>query len=81
MKVIDIHAGNGNWRGVAGYVTIELNDGSTCRSNIKGNKTYCKELLENKEKYIGKFATVCYFGITKDGKLRFPYLKSFRIYE
>ena len=81
FKVIDIHEGNGNWSGVAGYVTIELNDGSTCRSNIKGNKTYCKELLENKEKYIGKFATVCYFGITKDGKLRFPYLKSFRIYE
>ena len=35
-----------------------------------------KEILENKEKYIGKLATVCYFGITNDGLLRFPVVKA-----
>ena len=41
----------------------------------------CREMLENKENYIGKMATVCYFGETKDGMLRFPITKGIRDYE
>ena len=41
----------------------------------------CKEMLENKDKYIGKLASVKYFGYTNDGKLRFPIFKSVRNYE
>lgn len=81
FTVIDICEGKGNWSGVAGYVVIDLGDGKTCKSNIKGDMLYCKELLDNKEKYIGKKATITYFEKTPDGSLRFPYLKTFRDYE
>lgn len=37
-----------------------------------------KELLENKEHYIGKMGTITYFGITAYGKLRFPKFKALR---
>lgn len=81
FKVIDICEGTGNWSNLAGYVIIDLGNGKTCKSNIKGDMSYCKELLENKENYIGKYATITFFEKTLDGSLRFPYLKSFRDYE
>ena len=81
FKLIDICEGTGNWSNVAGYVIIDLGNGKTCKSNIKGDMSFCKELLENKENYIGKYATITFFEKTPDGSLRFPYLKSFRDYE
>lgn len=81
FKVIDICEGTGNWSNLAGYVIIDLGNGKTCKSNIKGDMSFCKELLENKENYIGKYATITFFEKTPDGSLRFPYLKSFRDYE
>ena len=35
----------------------------------------------NKEKYIGKQATIKYFELTPDGIPRFPYAIAFRDYE
>ena len=81
FKVIDICEGKGSRANVAGYVILDLGDGKTCKSNIKGGIDFCRELLENKEKYIGKMATINYFEKTNDGSLRFPYLKCFRDYE
>ena len=40
-----------------------------------------KEILENKDDYIGKYATIKYFQLTPDGIPRFPYALSFRDYE
>jgi hypothetical protein len=38
-------------------------------------------MLKNKSQFIGKMATVQYFGYTKDGKLRMGTMKSVRDYE
>jgi ATP-dependent DNA ligase len=38
-----------------------------------------KELLDNKEKYIGRKATIQYFSLTDDGLPRFPIMKGVRI--
>ena len=50
-------------------------------SNIKGNFIYLKEILDNRDDYIGKYATIKYFELTPDGVPRFPYAIAFRDYE
>ena len=50
-------------------------------SNIKGTHEYLAEILENKENYIGKQATIKFFELTADGIPRFPYAIAFRDYE
>ena len=42
---------------------------------------YLKEVLDNKEDYIGKQATIRYFQLTPDGIPRFPFAVGFRDYE
>lgn len=71
--ILDFAEGTGNRSGTAGYAVVQVN-GSTQRSNIKGNRDYVRELLNNKDNYIGKLATIRYFNITPDGFLRFPYI-------
>ena len=40
-----------------------------------GNREYLRELLVNKNKYIGKMATVKYFNLTPEDEIpRFPYV-------
>ena len=53
----------------------------TFHSNIKGTFEYLKEILQNKDDYIGKFATIKFFELTPDGVPRFPYAIAFRDYE
>ena len=50
-------------------------------SNVKGNFDYLKEVLDNKDYYIGKLATIKFFQLTPDGIPRFPYAIAFRDYE
>ena len=50
-------------------------------SNIKGSFDYLKEVLDNKEDYIGKEATIRFFQLTPDGIPRFPFAVGFRDYE
>lgn len=81
-KVIDIHEGNGNRQGTA--KNLVLIDDKTKRefsSNIKGNFEYLAEILDNKEDYIGKLATIKFFEYTPDGIPRFPFAIAFRDYE
>ena len=42
---------------------------------------YLKEVLDNKEDYIGKEATIRFFQLTPDGIPRFPFAVGFRDYE
>lgn len=72
FKVLDILEGEGNWAGYAKSVLVELEDGSSCASGIRGNQGYLRKLLEEKNKYLGGSATVRYQNRTPDGKLRFP---------
>ena len=81
-KVIDIHEGNGNRQGTAKHLV--LFDGKLRQefhSNIKGNFEYLAEILNNKDEYIGKLATIKFFEKTPDGIPRFPYAIGFRDYE
>ena len=75
FKILDIVEGIGNKSGMAGYMVFKNHKGIEFHSNIKGQRSYLKELLSNKNEYIGKQATVKYFNLTPDDELpRFPYV-------
>jgi DNA ligase-1 len=80
--VIDIQEGDGNRAGTAKNLTCkDEKTGQTFNSNIKGTHEYLAEILENKDYYIGKQATIKFFELTPDGVPRFPYAIAFRDYE
>tara|TARA_A200000159_G_C7336661_1_gene345355 strand:- start:3671 stop:4840 length:1170 start_codon:yes stop_codon:yes gene_type:complete len=80
--VIDINEGDGNRTGTAkNLVCKDESTGKIFNSNIKGTHEYLAEILENKENYIGKQATIKFFELTPDGIPRFPYAIAFRDYE
>lgn len=82
FKIIDIVEGVGNKSGMAGYMIFKNHKGIEFHSNIKGNREYLKELLNNKTSYIGKNATVKYFNLTPGDEVpRFPYVVAVRDYE
>jgi DNA ligase-1 len=81
FEIIDIFEGEGNRTGMAGYATIRLEDGRMCKSNIKGNQEWLKELLESASEVKGQMATVRHFKRTPDGIPRFPYIVAIRNYE
>jgi DNA ligase-1 len=70
--IVDVVEGIGNRAGMAGNLTYRLEDGRTFDSGIRGGVDFYKELLKNKEKYIGGQGTVRYFNRTPDGIPRFP---------
>jgi len=70
-EIIDILPGKGNKSDIAGRILVN-NNGTTVGCGIRGSWEYCKTILENKDQYIGKDATVRHFGQTPDGSLRFP---------
>ena len=74
FEILDIVEGVGNKGGMAGFMIVKNVDGSTFKSNIKGDRDYCRMLLENKENFIGKLATIKFFNLTPDGVPRFPYV-------
>ena len=81
-KVMDIDEGNGNRKGTAKHLVCFCEKTKKIfHSNIKGNFEYLTEILENKEDYIGKYATIKFFQLTPDGIPRFPYAIAFRDYE
>lgn len=77
---------------MAGYAIMKDNKSNqTFKSNVKGSWDFCKDLLINKDKYIGQMATIQFFRLTpesvdKDGNKigrlpRFPYIIAIRNYE
>lgn len=80
--ILDIIEGFGNKSGMAGNMAFKNHKGIEFNSNIKGDRNYLRELLTNKNKYIGKKATVKYFNLTPVDEIpRFPYVVSIRDYE
>jgi DNA ligase-1 len=77
-KILDIVEGLGNKSSMAGYMVLDNGERGTFKSNIKGDREYLRELLENKNNYIGCDATVRYFNLTPDGVPRFPYIYGIR---
>jgi DNA ligase-1 len=81
-KIVDITEGNGNRTGTAKHLVCYCSEtDQTFNSNIKGTFEYLAEILNNREKYINKEATIKFFELTPDGIPRFPYAIAFRDYE
>ena len=85
-KIVDFEEGRGNLVGIAAAVICETEDGQTFKAGVTGTQEYAAELFANKEKYIGKLATIKYQALTpvKDGKggvPRFGKMTAIRDYE
>ena len=76
FTIVDIEEGTGNRSGMMGRIKFDGFD-----ANARGSHDYWKELLVNKENYIGKQATVRFQNWTPDGKPRFPVVVAIRDYE
>jgi DNA ligase-1 len=74
FKILEAVEGEGGRTGTIGYFVIELEEGKTCKSNVKGDFEYLTQVWKDRKKYIGTDATVKYFNRTPDGSLRFPYI-------
>lgn len=72
-KILDICEGEGNKSGQVGYMVFER-EGKRFKSNVKCTWKEGEKILNNKQKLIGKSATVKYFNLTPDGIPRFPYV-------
>jgi len=70
---LDICEGEGNRTGSAGYMVFQRN-GQQFNSNIKCTFEEGTKILQDREKLIGKTATVKYFNLTPAGIPRFPYV-------
>ncbi len=81
FEIVDICEGVGNRSGMMGHLYVKLKDGQICKSSARGNYKYYKELLDNKDQYIGQMATIRFQGYTPDGILRFPVMIAIRDYE
>jgi DNA ligase-1 len=81
FEIVRVIEGIGNKSKMAGAMIVKNKNGQEFHSNIKGDRTWLKELLTNKDKLIGKMATIQYFNLTPDGICRFPYVLTIRDYE
>lgn len=81
FEIIEIEEGIGNRSGMMGGIILKTKDGKIFTSNAKGTYDYYKELLINKNKYIGKMATLKYQNLTPDGIPRFGVVIAIRDYE
>lgn len=71
-EIIDVEQGKGNLTGKMGALVFKTSKGDTFNASINGGWDYLEELWNNRNKLIGKQATVKYFNLTPDGKPRFP---------
>lgn len=73
FTILEIHEGEGNRTGTSGYMVFERN-GSRFKSNIKCTYEQGVDIYNNRDKLVGKSATVKYFNLTPAGIPRFPYV-------
>lgn len=76
FEIISIEEGKGNWAGYAKRVIFRLEDGRECGSGLAGNQDFARQLLLERDKYVGGQVTVQYFTRTPDGVPRFPIAKA-----
>ena len=82
FEIIDVIEGIGNRSGIAGSVLMK-GPYSNFNSSIIGSHVFCRELLEDKHKAVGKLGTVKFQNWTPGDKPvpRFPELVTIRDYE
>lgn len=81
FEILDIEEGSGNRSGMMGRIRYKTKEGREFTASSRGNEAYFRDLLINKDKYIGKRATVRYQNMTPDGSPRFPVTITIRDYE
>lgn len=64
FEIVDVYEGQGNRSGGCGAFLLKNKDGQTFKSTPKGNREYFKEILDNKNDYIGRQATVKFIELT-----------------
>ena len=79
--ILDVEEGLGNRSGMAGKLICLLPNGNKVGVSMTGTQEFMTQVLKDKNKIIGKEATVKYFNETPDGSLRFPTLKHIIGYE
>ncbi len=72
FEIIDVIEGIGNRSGMAGNLVLEMKNGKEFSASIRGGEEYYKYLLKNKNKFIGKLATIRYQELSSDEIPRFP---------
>lgn len=73
FPIVAIEEGNGNWKGFAKKVFLDVGAEDPCGAGIRGNQEFAKRLLEEAPSLAGRAtATVRFQGRTPDGYLRFP---------
>ena len=89
-KVVAIEEGNGDWKGCAKRIILELPEPSkdrggnvitTFAANIRGDTEYLRELYENKDSVIGEEATVEYPSLSEYGIPQLCWVIAIRDYE
>ena len=70
FEIVRIEEGKGNWAGCAKRLIFRLADGTESAAGMKGKMPYLKTVLEEAADYVGKQASIRYFGLTKNGKPR-----------
>ena len=76
FKIIDVLEGKGNRSGCANMLTVQLPNGVTCDPTMTGTEDFMRAVWKDRDKIIGKEATIKYFGYTPDGSLRFCTVKT-----
>lgn len=76
FDIVEVLEGEGNRGNMAGKILVRLKDGQTCEAGIAGGVPYYLWLWKERDRLIGKKATVKFFNYTPDGKLRFPVVKA-----
>ena len=72
FRIVSINEGVGNRSGMAGYITYELGDGRTFNSGLRGSHDFARQLLIERDLFVGGEGTVRFFALTPDGVPRFP---------
>ena len=78
FTIIDVQEGDGNRAGMAARVVLDLGDGRTFAAGLIGNVDYCRQLLADRHRVIGKRGTVVFQNYTPDNVPRFPKFKGVR---
>lgn len=85
-RIITFEEGKGNLAGIAAAVICETDSGEQFKAGITGTQAYARDLYVNKDKFVGKLATIKYQELTpvkngKGGVPRFGKMMSIRDYE
>lgn len=78
FEIADILSGRGGHADIAAKVVLLLEDKRTFEAGIIGSHDFCRDLLLNKEQYIGLPGTVIFQNLTPDGIPRFGKFKAVR---